>query len=102
MNKHTALQEKKYHSDSLRLVLEFFGGFPQVHEFFDLRGDGVGGLTHSRYLPFFVSKFCFACLFTVIIIQHLLNVVDRKINVLLNFFLLFHNIIQRLLLSQQI
>ncbi len=44
-----------------------------------------------------VSKFCFACLFTVIIIQHLLNVVNIKINVLLNFFLFFHNDIQRLL-----
>ena len=77
--------------------MEPFGGFPQVHEFFDLCSDGGGGLTHGGYLPFFGEQVLFACLFTVIIIQHMLNVVNIKINVLLNFFLFFHNVIQQLL-----
>ena len=51
-----AHKELDFIGDGVHLVLKFFCQFPQFHEFFNLRGDGGGGLAHFEILPFFLVK----------------------------------------------
>lgn len=66
--------------DGFHLSLKFFSQLAEFHEFFDLGDDALIRVAHCSYLTFVFCRWVHVLL-TVIIIQHLLNIVNGNINI---------------------